>query len=90
MDWTPVLIGAIPSVVSIIVLLIQIARDKKQAAALVSKTRAEAAVEEATAAETIADAAEKIVLRYERIIARMEEDHAKEIARLKKRINPTS
>ena len=86
MDWTAIAVGAIPSLVSVLVLLIQIFRDRKKDEALVQKTRAETVVEEATAADTITDAAEKIVSRYERIIERMERQHAREVDNLVKEL----
>lgn len=71
-DWTALLIGAIPSVVSVIALLIQIARDRKKDLASVGKTRSEAAHELAQGEKTRIEATEKIVQMYEGIIERLE------------------
>jgi uncharacterized protein YydD (DUF2326 family) len=86
MDYSAILVGAIPSVVSILLLSIQVLRDRKKEAALVEKVRAEKVVEEAHAADTIAAAAEKIVLRYEAIIKYNDECYAEEIKQLEQKI----
>jgi len=84
MDWTAFAIGAIPSVLAVVTVIIQVFRDRKKDEATADKTRAEALLAKANAADTIAAATDKIVAQYDRIALAAEKDHERAIALLAK------
>ena len=79
MEWTSFLIGAIPSLVALLTIIIQVIRDKQKNAAEVNKIRSERLLNEAQTADTITDAAKKVVAEYEKLMALQEKRHEFEI-----------
>jgi hypothetical protein len=68
MELQVILIGAIPSVVSVLILLLQILRDKKKDVAEISLTKAEVERTIADTTKTITEAAEYLVATYQKTL----------------------